>query len=179
MPNWSLNKFKVKGSVEDMAMFYAAALSPMNEFKFANIFPMPTQLKNTVSPTRSAINFPEAENNTPEKCARLIEAYGADNWYDWNHVTYGTKWDLQEAMITEKSDVFFECHFKTAWAPPYTFLQRLQDKFPNLDLVLWYCVECDTENMGLFESVTNETTGQKTIEYTKLEGEGEGEGESD
>jgi hypothetical protein len=171
MPNWSLNKFSVKGTAEDMVVFYAAALSPMNEFKFANIFPMPAILKNTVSPTRSAHNFPEAENNTPEKCARLIEAYGADNWYDWNHVTYGTKWDLQETMITQKTDVLFECHFKTAWAPPYTFLQRLQHKYPNLALSLWYCVEGDPDNMGVFNTITNDLTGEKTIDYTKLEGE--------
>lgn len=166
MPNWSINHLKVIGLVEDMAVFYAAALSPMNEFKFANIFPMPAILKNTVSPTRSAQNFPEAENNTPEKCARLVEEFGADNWYDWNQVTYGTKWDLQDAMIQTKSDVAFECHFRTAWAPPYAFLQRLQGKYPNLELTMSFCVENDTQ--GVFESLTDEKTGQKTIGFRQI-----------
>jgi hypothetical protein len=165
MPNWSMNHLKVKGLPAEMADFYAVALCAQNEFTFANVFPLPTLLKNTISPTASAKNHPEAENSTPEKCARLIEAYGADNWYDWNCATYGSKWDVQDAVTKVQSNVLFECHFKTAWAPPYAFLENLQKKFSNLDLALSYCVENDDENMGLFTTMRNETTGQKTIQH--------------
>ena len=170
MPNWSINHLIVKGLVADMADFYAVALCAKNEFKFANIFPLPALLKNTIAPTASAKNRPESENSTPEKCARLIEAYGADNWYDWNCATYGSKWDLHDAQTKMKRDTVFECHFKTAWAPPYAFLEKLQNKFSNLELALSYCVENDKENMGLFATVMNETTGQKSVAHTTPHG---------
>ncbi len=147
-------------------------------FRFSNVFPMPIKIKNTISPSSSAKgrkwmnegkstvrndklnevlgeedndpNLIPVENNTPEKCQQLIKEYGADNWYDWNIKTYGTKWDI-EVKSDEffKSDEQFECCFDTAWSPPSTFLENLQNKFKKLDIKLTYELE-GSDDCGIF-----------------------------
>lgn len=141
-------------------------------FSFSNVFPMPEKIKNTIAPSASAlgkkwINADTAkvrditisemlgtesdvelipcENNTAEKCEALKKEFGADNWYDWNIVKYGTKWDV-EAIASEfvKEDGEFNVNFDTAWSPPTQFLYNLQKLFPELEMRLTYQLEgCD------------------------------------
>ena len=148
-------------------------------FMFSNIFPMPDKIRNTICPSSSAkgvkwmnddkvsaereskisdvlgiepsITLIPCENNTSEKCKSLIKEYGVDNWYDWNISNYGTKWDV-ESMIDEFEvmDDNFTTSFDTAWSPPSTFLGKLQDKFPELNIRCSYTTE--SVECGLFET---------------------------
>lgn len=158
-------------------------------FKLSNIFPMPEKIKNTISPSSSArgrqwmntdrsvardnsiskvLGEPHSdsvlipvENNTDEKCMQLRAEFGADNWYDWNILTYGTKWDcevLKEQSIVD--DVHFECSFDTAWNPPAMFLLNLQTKFQSLDIKLTYELE-GSDECGVF--YTSRDNGRVTI----------------
>lgn len=154
-------------------------------FKLSNIFPMPEKIKNTISPSSSAkgrqwmnaersdvrdksiskilgedsvdtILIP-VENNTDEKCVQLRSQFGADNWYDWNILTYGTKWDcevLREQTIVGEN--FFECSFDTAWSPPGVFLINLQNRFQNLDIRLTYELEGSDECGVFYTSRSND-----------------------
>lgn len=182
MPNWSYNTLTITGNVEDMKEFYQISLKPDFSgdlsFSFSNIFPMPEKIKNTISPSSSALgrkwmdenlstkrneklaevlgedeNHPDLipfENNTPEKCKQLQLEYGADNLYDWNCRKYGTKWDI-EALVSDsvKSEELFECQFETAWSPPSNFLDNIQAMFPGLDIKLIFELEGSTE-CGMF-----------------------------
>lgn len=175
MPNWSYNSLKISGSVQEMNLFYKESLKINSNgdltFRFSNLFPMPSKIKNTISPSSSAfgkkwINEHEiskirdskiesvmngnvvekvlipCENNTPDKCEKLRLEFGADNWYDWNIQNYGTKWDVEvNGDSYIKCDDFFESSFDTAWSPPVIFICRLQEKFPNIDIRLTYQVE--------------------------------------
>lgn len=166
-----------------------------SSFRFSNIFPMPEKIKNTISPSSSAKgrkwmndNVSEirdntisnvlgeeeyttelipVENNTDEKCKALKDKYGADNWYDWNLATYGTKWDcevLEKNCI--KDETFFECQFDTAWSPPGMFLHNLQMKFKDLDIRLTYELE-GSDGCGVFYS--NRDGDQIFIEHEEDE----------
>lgn len=176
MPNWSFNNFQISGRSEEMEKFYQTALKKSDRgeliFSFSNVIPQPQKIKNTISPSSSAkgvkwlntskleqregqiseilgeeVGLIPCENNTPEKCDKLIQDYGFDNWYDWNCNNWGTKWDI---TVTEqefnKSETMFSCFFETAWCPPEMFLMTLQSIFPELDIKLLYeiegCNEC-------------------------------------
>ena len=199
MPNWTFNNLKITGKPEDMNEFYSEALKPnINgdiSFSFSNIFPMPEKIKNTISPSSSALgkkwinenlsskrndklsdilgedddntNLIPCENNSPEKCKELVKEFGADNWYDWNIVKYGTKWDCE--VVTGdfvKSDDLFDCTFETAWSPPSNFLSNLQNKFPNLDIKLIFDLE-GSDECGIFYTVRD--NDGVTLEYEQDE----------
>lgn len=165
-------------------------------FKFSNIFPMPERVKNTISPSSSAtgkkwinsdkdairdnnvsdilgenptIKLIPCENNTPEKCSELKKLFGADNWYDWNIMNYGTKWDIEvEKDSYEKYEEEFYCYFETAWSPPEIFLRKLQEKFPKLDIVLKYDLE-GSDTLGVYE--TNRYDGEVYLDHSEAEAE--------
>ena len=160
-------------------------------FNFSNIFPMPEKIKNTISPSSSAkgkkwINSEKAkvrdmsisqlldeesesglipcENNTDEKCQLLKKEFGADNWYDWNINTYGTKWDIEVTDFIQE-DCEFIAHFNTAWSPPATFLYNLSVKFPSLEINLNYELEgCD--ECGVFYTDSDGNLSHETDEVT-------------
>lgn len=188
MPNWSFNSLKISGSNQEMGLFYKECLKNNKNgdltFKFSNLFPMPSKIKNTISPSSSALgrkwvneheiskirdskiesvingkltehHLIPCENNTMDKCEKLRLEFGVDNWYDWNIQNYGTKWDV-EVNPDEyiKCDDFFECSFDTAWSPPTAFICRLQKKFPNIDIKLTYQVE-GTDGCGVLHTSRN------------------------
>ena len=160
-------------------------------FKFSNIFPIPDKIKNTICPSSSAkgvkwmnddkvaadreskisdvlgiepsITLIPCENNTPEKCKALIKEYGTDNWYDWNISNYGTKWDIES--MTHEFDIMddnFTTSFDTAWSPPSTFLGKLQDKFPELNIRCSFTLE-GSDDCGLFETNRYEEDGKEIV----------------
>ena len=136
-------------------------------FCFSNFFPMPEKIKNTIAPSASAlgkkwinadtskirditisemlgsksdVELIPCENNTQEKCDALKKEFGADNWYEWNIIKYGTKWDI-DADDYVKADEEFNVNFDTAWSPPTQFLYNLQKMFPDLEMRLTYQLE--------------------------------------
>lgn len=178
MPNWSYNNLSISGTPEKMKEFYDVAFDDKEIFAFSNIFPMPEKIKNTISPSSSALgkkwmnediltkrndalneileldeNDPQlipCENNSPEKCKLLKQEFGADNWYDWNIFTYGTKWDVSVSSDEYfKDDESFDCSFDTAWSPPSAFLHKLQSKFKDLDIRLTFELE-GSDTCGVF-----------------------------
>ena len=199
MPNWTYNTFRVSGSKQNMREFYDLAIKPnVNDelsFSFSNVFPMPEKIKNTISPSSSALgrkwmnenlstkrneklsgildeeeDHPElipVENNSPEKCESLKKEFGADNWYDWNLHKYGTKWDV-ESLVSDsvKDDGLFECQFDTAWSPPSNFLSNLQNKFPKLDIKLIFELE-GSDECGIF--ITDRSGDEVTLVYEQDE----------
>jgi hypothetical protein len=188
MPNWSFNSLKISGNRSDMSELYNNILKEEVDsevFRFSNVFPMPSKIKNTISPSSSALgrkwmdvdvnearnskidgilegtgspNLIPIENNTPEKCDLLRKEFGVDNWYDWNVKTYGTKWDIfvGENEFT-KSETEFSCSFDTAWSPPINFITKLQKKFPKVDIEIIWELE-GSDSCGRF--------------YTQRDGEG-------
>lgn len=167
-------------------------------FKFSNIFPIPDKIINTISPSSSAkgvkwmnddkvsaereskisdvlgiepsITLIPCENNTPEKCKALIKEYGSDNWYDWNRLNYGTKWDAESMCYEfEIMDDNFTTSFETAWSPPSTFLYKLQSKFPQLNIRCSYTTEFD--DCGLFQTNRRKENDEEIVYLDHESGE--------
>jgi hypothetical protein len=162
MPNWCSNELLVYGKKEDINSFVEESVKK-GIFKISNLFPIPCELKNTISPSESAtgreyindwevkrakekinngeiVEIPElilCNNNTLEKIQELKLKFGFDNWHDWSSNNWGTKWDCEAENynITENT---FTTYFESAWSPPINWLELVQDKFPNLLFKLEY-----------------------------------------
>jgi hypothetical protein len=55
------------------------------------------------------------------------------DWYSWNCENWGTKWN---AGCSSKSDDVFE--FQTAWSPPEPIFDALSEKFPNIEIKVYW-----------------------------------------
>lgn len=185
MPNWCYNNITVTGEEVDIKDFCDKAIKSINGenlFRISNIIQTPEKIKNTISPSSSAVGkkwvneheIPKiresklnsilddkeieeflipCENNTPEKCEELRKEFGADNWYDWNIKNYGTKWDSEgEAFISDKSVKF---HLETAWSPPEALFYKLQQIFPKLNFCITFDLE-GSETCGRYQTLMTE-----------------------
>ena len=130
-------------------------------------FPTPEPLLRTISPSSSALGkqftneweilnaqrqlaegktdvvVPEGipcANNSPEACAKLKSEYGTDEWYTWNVNNWGTKWDCdtRDTGIDTNEDTVLQVSFDSAWSPPTSWLQKVQQDFPTLKFKLTY-----------------------------------------
>jgi hypothetical protein len=53
------------------------------------------------------------------------------DWYDWNCVHWGTKWDAAYGHLTEtKSSLVYG--FETAWSPPEPAVLEMSKQYPKL-----------------------------------------------
>ena len=87
--------------------------------------PMPEELVNTSSPARVVTQEEydkQMEKNktddfksyplTIDKQKMLLDLYGADNWYDWAHKYWGTKWGCYDNDYSHGT-----YSFTSAWGP--------------------------------------------------------------
>jgi hypothetical protein len=87
--------------------------------------PMPEELVNTSSPARVVSQEEydkQMEKNktddfksyplTIDRQKMLLDLYGADNWYDWSHKNWGTKWGCYDNDYSHGT-----YGFTTAWGP--------------------------------------------------------------
>lgn len=85
----------------------------------ARVMPMPAGLEGTQSPAP-----PGAETN------RLVREYGASDWYEWQKLNRGCKWDAYDcdgpnAIISLPGDCgCVQITFCTAWGPPNAEVRR-------------------------------------------------------
>lgn len=113
MPNWCSNTLMLNedsnDSILDVLKDY---LTGERHLSFELIRPIPDELKNMQSPPPKDLD---------EKVRKeLINKYGADNWWDWCVMNWGTKWDCDVYHFDEKS-----IGFSTAWSPPLGAIKTL------------------------------------------------------
>jgi len=128
MPNWCENDLVVKGKKEHLDTFRVAVAVLEGENKtdlsFDKILPMPEELKNTTAPSKN----PSEELN---------KKYGADNWYNWSIINWGSKWNACEVYLEKRARSLLYC-FNTAWSPPMPFILKASLLFPELEFALQY-----------------------------------------
>jgi len=133
MPNWCQNQVTVSGDEKKVKEFIKFVSSKKSKFDFNKIYPMPKELEGTVSGSESLKPDRQKENSEWWKVQ-----YGADNWYDWRRMHWGTKWELD-----------------TAWCPPLGILEKLDWKFhfkKDRDLnIEWYYEEIGMDFKGYLE----------------------------
>ena len=151
MPNWCENNVTISGDEKKVKEFIKFVSSKKSKFDFNKIYPMPKELEGTVSGSESLKPDRQKENSEWWKVQ-----YGADNWYDWRRMHWGTKWELDTEWIEvdiKKDSVKYQ--FDTAWCPPLGILEKLDWKFhfkKDRDLnIEWYYAETGMDFKGYLE----------------------------
>jgi hypothetical protein len=65
---------------------------------------------------------------------KLLMEHGCNNWYDWAHKHWGTKWGVYHCgkwNIKEQS-----IYFQSAWSPATEIIEKLSTMFPEVNFVL-------------------------------------------
>jgi hypothetical protein len=116
MPNWCNNTLTLKH--EDASMLDRFVKGYEADGVFGEFLPIPEELKGGTAPYRGD----EAEGK------RLLEAYGAADWYEWCVKNWGTKWDITDdgSGYTRPNPNTLSVGFDTAWAPPIQFYEYLE-----------------------------------------------------
>ena len=152
MPNWCYNTLTLSGDADVISRikdWYKQSDKKEESDEtgvglFGLFYPLPSELKDTTSPSRE-----------PNKA--LIEKYGADNWYDYQTQTWGTKWDVREFYTEAETENEIRLSFDTAWAPPIAFYEKLSRDYPELIISASY-FEGGCDFCGTWESDFGEET---------------------
>jgi len=126
MPNWCENKMIVAGRADVVKSFVERMGDELKMLE--SHIPTPQFLLNS-----------HAE--TEEQRQKNMDDYGAPDWYWWRVHNWGTKWDIDDAYITDEADDFhkdghtissFVMYFNTAWAPPEDGILTISSMYENL-----------------------------------------------
>ena len=74
---------------------------------------------------------------TQAASSALISKYGCDNWYEWAHSNWGTKWgayDTGEWVVTDGDNGYATATiaYNTAWSPATPFFEQASLLYPTL-----------------------------------------------
>lgn len=116
MPNWCACTISIKGSEEDMKVFYPTLDKP-NESGDKVDF----SFHQTVPSANDGKKFFTGPGELPN----------TGNW--------GTKWDACEVKILKKEPTEFFIHCETAWSPPLDWGHKFANKFRSLTVIIAYC----------------------------------------
>ncbi len=129
MPNWCENELVVEGeSQKEINRFAESHKYKSKDYEtdlsFMADAPTPKPLQKLTA------------NGTIR--SKMIEKYGASDWYGWRLKNWGTKWDTTDAELTtwEKHELIY--NFETAWSPPIEWLAKASANYPTLHFRLEY-----------------------------------------
>ena len=108
MPNWTYNNLQFVGKTEESVKQLKDLLkSDDNAFDFNNVIPMPKHIFQG--------NLGQEER----------EKHGANNWYDWSIMNWGTKWNACNTEVELNKNVL-NYTFETAWDAPREIVRALE-----------------------------------------------------
>ena len=124
MPNWCQNNVTISGDEKKVKAFIKFVKSKQSKFDFNKIYPMPKELEGTVSGSEDLKSDEQKANSELWK----VE-FGADNWYDWKNLHWGTKWELNSDDI-EKMVWVLQDILNMSWR---TMMIRIRESLDELD----------------------------------------------
>ena len=75
--------------------------------------------------------------NAGKACSEFLPLPEGEDWYDWQSVNWGTKWDIGADVGTEREERYglkatvvgnqANCSFDSAWAPPVGLYEKLDE----------------------------------------------------
>lgn len=132
MPNWCKNNLKIEGNGEKILELLELLKDEDGQLTFNKLVPLPKELEGTTSPTPDTV--------TEEEKKRLMDKYGATNWYDWRIKNWGCKWDASESDFYKYGDEW-TITFETPWGPPIEFMKSLSKQFGKMIFKLQFADE--------------------------------------
>lgn len=103
------------------------------------------------------------ESHCTQECSdKLMEQYGANDWYDWSYANWGVKWDA--STVNEYNDGNVD--FDTPWNTPFLFWEALTDACPEGHWKLYVKAECGYE--GLHISIKDGLASSPSTGYKSL-----------
>ena len=74
-----------------------------------------------------------------EQALKNRTEYGFDDWYDWRIANWGCKWDIgEDVQVISLEETAIHIGFDTPWSPPVGVMQKLCERFPDIELSLSY-----------------------------------------
>lgn len=171
MPNHCENILTISGKQEEIERCRTFIKGEEEDqfIDFNKIIPMPKELVGTRSPMKI---IPKKEYDKQE--ARIAESkltdieksfgvsrcltkklsneytakFGADNWYDWSVMNWGTKWNAYSQNELAPNQIQFD----TAWGSPEPLIAKLSTLFPELTFEVEYDIEGGNGN-GSYEFI--------------------------
>ena len=144
MPNWCQQYGEVRGPNKEIKRFIEAMRIEQteewkaipdwnrNEWDMNQLFPIPTELHETVS---GYVGEEKAEEHSKQQESNLAK-YGYKDWYDWANANWDTKWgacnvDFDENRFEENS-TSIDIHWESAWSPAVGLVKNISAQFPEL-----------------------------------------------
>ena len=136
MPNWCFNELTIYGSKKDLYKFIKDGRRKEDVIYLTSYIPMPRTFKCDTT------NHPE---KFPKQVKYQMKKYGCVGWYEWGIKYLGTKWDVELSFLDDldeiKEDNTITFIIETAWSPPIEWLQKVQEKYPNLKFHMYFSEE--------------------------------------
>lgn len=131
MPNWFYFSVQVMGKEKDVDAFVENVKGTKKydtegyEFDFNHFIPQPDNI------FRGGLSMQDKER---------LDKEGLPNWYDWNNVNWGTKWnaccDDFERGIINGGPHFAKYYLRSAWADPRPVILKLIEMYKHLDIYI-------------------------------------------
>lgn len=139
-------------------------------FAYEAFIPMPAEIRHVTCPVqlitkkeyekqeakRELTDEPFFRNNITKVMSEdYILRFGADNWYDWAHNNWGTKWGAYSARLDdptnpdEHGNIIQFIYFETAWSCGAVAIQKLSESFPHVKFRLTFADEDCGYNVGI------------------------------
>jgi hypothetical protein len=148
MPNWCYNNLEVRGEPQELRKFIEAMRytgpQPENshdriDWDINQFFPIPKELEETTA------SFGHAQDDAhAEKMKANQEKYGVQDWYEWAHANWDSKWGACRVEFDERdidtSATSYYIKFESAWSPPVGLIRKVSELFPNL-IFSMHCTE--------------------------------------
>jgi hypothetical protein len=162
MPNHVTNHLSFNGEESKIKELLKGVKGDKYEFEIDAYYPIPSALRNTVSPSKIVSNEELKDWNrrkkekqltdwelmykpmTERRSKELIKKYGADNWYDWCCNNWGSKWG---AYGVDKIDDY-TFSFLSAWSTPISAMVVLSKYYPDVEIAVKYFDEDFGANVG-------------------------------
>ena len=163
MPNHTINFVTVgtNTNVDEEILALQELKTDLNikegEFDFEGIIPMPEEIKKgatlgldmetgeKVEHKDYALDGGVYKPKNPITRRYLMMEYGADNWYDFACLHWGTKWNAYEFELIQDEEHVLFVSFLTAWDSPREIAERIKRYCEQHNLVLDWTAEHEFE----------------------------------
>lgn len=154
MPNWCENILVVMGDQEQVTKFKEKV---EDGGMFEKHLPTPVELLKI-----------EGFNKDLDLSKKMIDKYGARDWYDWRVNNWGTKWDVDDIHVREADNVDGDLmavvfSFDSAWSPPEAGIETISGMYKDVVFHLQY-EEPGMAFEGYCRCLNGETIGSETHE---------------